>query len=111
VGYWGLSMGTLLGLPLVAAEERISAAVLGLAGITGPTMDRLARDAASVQCPVLFVAQWDDELFSRDTVLALFDALGTRDKQLHATPGSHAGVTPETFALTARFLATRLGRR
>ena len=32
-GYWGVSMGTLIGLPFVASEPRISAAVLGLAGL------------------------------------------------------------------------------
>jgi pimeloyl-ACP methyl ester carboxylesterase len=31
VGYWGVSLGTLTGLPLVAAEPRIRAAVFGLA--------------------------------------------------------------------------------
>ena len=36
VGYWGLSMGTVLGLPFVASEPRISAAVLGACGFTGP---------------------------------------------------------------------------
>src|SRR2546421_9458347 len=32
-GYWGVSMGTAIGLPFVASEPRISAAVLGLAGL------------------------------------------------------------------------------
>ena len=66
VGWWGLSMGTILGLPVVAAEPRISVAVLGLMGIVGPTKARLAADATSVRCPVLFLVQWDDELFARD---------------------------------------------
>lgn len=108
VGYWGLSMGTILGLPLVAAEPRITAAVLGLAGIIGPSKDRLARDAERVHCPTLLLMQWDDELFSRESCLALFDALGSDDKQLHITPGSHSAVTTETFLMTASFLAARL---
>ncbi len=33
VGYWGVSMGGAIGVSLVAAEPRISAAVLGLAGL------------------------------------------------------------------------------
>jgi len=108
VGWWGLSMGTILGLPLVAAERRITVAVLGLAGLTGPTRERLERDAPAVTCPVLFVAQWDDELFDRTSVLALFDAIGSGDKQLHAYPGRHAAVSAEAFADSASFLVRRL---
>ena len=43
VGYWGLSMGTIFGLPLVAADRRIQVAVFGLMGLVGPTRDRMAR--------------------------------------------------------------------
>jgi hypothetical protein len=31
LGYWGVSLGTLIGVPLAAAEPRIGAAVFGLA--------------------------------------------------------------------------------
>jgi dienelactone hydrolase len=109
VGYWGLSMGTIFGLPLLAAENRISVAVLGLWGLVGPTAERLASDAAAVSCPVLFVLQWDDTLCPRQWGFALFDALGTDDKRLHANPGAHSAVPPDEFLVTARFLADHLG--
>src|SRR6476661_5275714 len=105
VGYWGLSMGTILGLPLVAAEPRISVAVLGLAGVAGPSKQRLADDAAKIQCPVLFLAQWDDELFRRDRVFDLFGAIGSSDKRLHVNPGLHQEVPAEEFVASERFLA------
>jgi dienelactone hydrolase len=105
VGYWGLSMGTILGLPFVASEPRVAAAVLGLMGATGPTQDRILRDAATLTIPVFFVLQWDDQLFPRTTALALFDALGTSNKMLVANPGPHAGVPARTFAASADFLA------
>ena len=108
VGYWGLSMGTILGLPLVAAEPRISAAVLGLCGLTGPTGPRLGQDAAALRCPVFFLQQLDDELFSRQSCIDLFDALGSPDRQLHATPGRHGEVTAESFRLSSAFLLDRL---
>lgn len=109
VGYWGLSMGTIFGLPLVAAEPRIVVAVLGLMGMTGPTRDRIAADAPAVTCPVLFLAQWDDELFPLSRALELFAALGSTDKRLHAHPGRHAEVPPEEFGASEAFLARHLG--
>lgn len=108
-GWWGLSMGTIVGLPFVAAEPRVRAAVLGLMGMTGPTKVRIERDAPRVQCPVLFLAQWEDATFPVDQAFALFDALGTTDKRLHAHPGDHGDVPPEAFDATARFLAAQLG--
>jgi dienelactone hydrolase len=108
LAYWGLSMGTIFGLPLVAADRRIGAAVLGLMGLTGPTRARIVQDAPRVTCPVLFLLQWDDELFPRASALELFDALGTADKRLHAHPGRHGAVPAEEFAASLAFLAPHL---
>lgn len=109
VGYWGLSMGTIVGLPFVAAEPSVSVAVLGLMGLTGPTRARLAADAARVRCPVLFLVQRSDELFDRESSLALFDALGTDEKVLHLNPGSHGMVPDRELRETERFLVDHLG--
>jgi dienelactone hydrolase len=90
VGYWGVSMGTMIGLPFVASEPRVTAAVLGLAGISGmPGAEE--REAAARRCtvPVLFVFQWDDQLMTRESGLALFDAIGSADKAMHVFPGGH----------------------
>lgn len=108
VGYWGLSMGTIYGVPLVAAEPRIQVAVFGLMGLLGPTRDRLAADAPSIACPILFLQQWDDALIPRAEVFELFEALGSVDKRLHAHPGDHAAVPVEEIAFSARFLARHL---
>jgi dienelactone hydrolase len=108
VGYWGLSMGTIYGVPLVAAEPRIQVAVFGLMGLLGPTRDRMATDAASISCPVLFIQQWDDSLIPRTETFALFDALSSIDKRLHAHPGEHAAVPVEEIVFSAQFLARHL---
>ncbi len=88
VGYWGRSMGGAIGVYLAAAEPRIRAAVVGLAGLP-PNFTQLAAAAARVTVPVEFVLQWNDEFVPRETGLALFDALGSQEKTLHANPGGH----------------------
>ena len=110
VGYWGLSMGTIYGAPFVAAEPRIKAAVLGLMGISGPDHYRpvITAAAEAIRCPVLFLMQLEDELFAREEQLALFDALGTDNKRLHANPGLHPDVPVEELRHSREFLATHL---
>jgi dienelactone hydrolase len=92
-GYWGVSMGTAIGLPFVAQEPRIAAAVLGLAGLgERPGQDRFAEAAQSLTVPILFVFQWDDELMSRQSGIDLFDAIGSAEKTMHVNPGGHVGI-------------------
>ena len=110
VGYWGLSMGTIFGLPLVAGEPRVRAAVLGLMGTTGPTRERLVADAPQVTVPTLFLVQYDDELVPRDDAISLFGLLGAADKTLIMSPGAHGAVTAESFHRSADFLRDRLAK-
>ena len=104
VGYCGMSMGCGLGIPLIGAEPRIRAAVLGLLGVQG-----LAGDAARITVPVLFLVQWDDQLVRRDQGLALFDALASAQKTLHANPGGHGDVPSFEVDSSLRFFTRHLG--
>ena len=92
-GYWGVSMGTAIGLPFVASEPRVSAAVFGLAGIGNrPGAEALREAARSLRVPVLFLYQWDDELMTRESGIALFDAIGSAEKTMHVNPGGHVQI-------------------
>ena len=110
VGYWGLSMGTIYGVPFVANEDRVVVAVLGLMGISGPDHYRpvVAEAAGRIDVPVLFIVQLEDELFDREQCLALFDALGSADKRLHANAGSHDAVPVEELHHSIDFLVAGL---
>lgn len=108
LGYWGLSMGTIYGVPFVASDPRVQAAVFGLMGLLGPTRRRMEDNAAAIACPLLFVVQWNDQLVPRDDALALFDRLGSLDKRLHAHPGEHAAVPAEELVFSVDFLARHL---
>ncbi|WP_320067577.1 dienelactone hydrolase family protein [Micromonospora sp. RTGN7] len=103
VGYWGLSMGCGLGVPFVAAEPRVRAAVLGLNGA-----ETSAEAAAQITVPVEFLVQWDDEKVPRGASLALFDRFASAEKTLHANPGKHVEVPMFEVDSTLRFFARHL---
>ena len=103
VGYCGVSMGGAIGVPLVAAEPRITAAVLGLCG-----HETLAEAAGRISVPVEFVLQWDDEMVPRAAGLALFDAIASPEKTLHANPGRHVGVPAFELESSERFFFRHL---
>ena len=108
IAWKGISMGTAYGLPLAAAEPRIRAAVLGMWGLSYPNSERLAADAPRVQCGVLFQQKWDDELFTRDSQISLFDLLGTPDKRLKVYMGPHKNPEGEQLQDIFDFLIARL---
>jgi len=104
VGYWGMSMGCGLGVPFIAAEPRIRAAVLGLNGA-----ETSAEAAAQITVPVEFLVQWDDERVPRAASLALFDVFASAEKTLHANPGKHAEIPVFELDSALRFFTRHLG--
>jgi alpha-beta hydrolase superfamily lysophospholipase len=100
-------MGTMLGAPFVAATPEVRCAVLGLMGTFEPS-NPWATAAASISCPVLFLAQTDDELVPAEKALELFRGIGSTDKRLHAHPGPHAAVPLEEVEASEAFLARHL---
>lgn len=103
-GWWGLSMGTMMGLPVAATDERIRLAVLGLMGSWGPNAADLERLAPQLSCPLRFLVQWDDEIVPRDRCLDLFGMIGSERKTLHANPGAHSAVPMFEVTASADYL-------
>ena len=105
VGYFGLNLGTAIGVPLVAADPRITAAVFGQ-----HWPDALAETAKQITVPIEFALQWDDEHISREAGLALFDAFASKEKTLHANAGRHKDLPRFEVDSAVRFFARHLGR-
>lgn len=110
-GWWGVSMGTSIGLPFVATEPRFDCAVLGLASaVERPGYADYLGWAASLAVPVLFLSQRDDTGHPIERVLELWDLIGAPEKSLHLNPGPHVGVPGFERAESAAFFRRHLGR-
>lgn len=107
LGYWGMSLGTWIGIPLVKADPRIKAAVFGLAGYS-PIWRRVGEDASGVRCPVQYFVQRHDELVRLDAAEELFDMLGSSDKEMRTSDGDHLEIPVEEWNAAEQFLADRL---
>lgn len=108
VGYWGVSMGTGIGVPFVASEPRIRCAVFGLAGLRSGA-DAFEQAAKSITIPIEYVFQWEDAVAPRETGIALFNAFGSREKAMHINPGGHLDIPNFEGASWERFYVRHLG--
>ena len=106
IGYGGgITLGAGIGIPLTAAEPRITAAIFG----GGFVVHEALLDAARrITVPVQFLLPWDDEHGDRQSALALFDAFASKEKTLHANPGDHRNI--RWFGLDDKFLARHLAQ-
>ncbi|MFH7334640.1 alpha/beta hydrolase [Streptomyces sp. KHY 26] len=105
VGYLGIGLGTAIGVPLVATEPRIRAAVF-----VSTWPDVLLEKARQITVPVEFDMQWDDERVPREAGLALFDAFASKEKTLHANAGKHLELPRFEADSAVHFFARHLGR-
>ncbi|MBF4997144.1 alpha/beta hydrolase [Nocardia sp. BSTN01] len=103
VGFSGGVIG--IGVRLAVVEPRIAAAVL-FAGSYVPRS--MFEEARQVTIPLLVLLQWDDEGNDRQQALDLFDALGSKEKTLHANMGGHTGVPQFEGDDGSRFFARHL---
>jgi hypothetical protein len=104
VGYWCINLGTAIGVPLIAEEPLVRAAVFGL---FWPST--LVEAAWRITVPVEFDLQWDDEQIPRAGGLALFDAFASTEKALHVSAGKHMELQRFEAAVSAvRFVERHL---
>lgn len=111
IGWYGISMGTAYGLPFIAAEPRIRAAVLGMWGTSRVNTGRLVEDARRVAIPVLFQQKKDDEFFTPEGQVEIYEALASREKRLAVYEGGHTDPAGAQLADLIEFLANALQQR
>ncbi|MFF2062160.1 hypothetical protein ACFVWZ_10245 [Streptomyces sp. NPDC058200] len=92
----------------VSRARRYAAEGFAIVAIDAPHHGDRAEDAARITVPVRFLVQWDDQLVPRDQSLALFDALASAEKTLHANPGKHGDVPSFEVDSSLRFFARHL---
>jgi dienelactone hydrolase len=108
IGYWGVSMGTAIGVPMVANEPRIKCAVFGLAGLReGATAMEQAAQAITI--PIEYVFQWEDAVAPRESGIALFNTFKSKEKSMHINPGEHVAIPNFEGASWERFFQRHLG--
>ena len=113
VGYWGVSMGTRFGVPLVANDDRFTAALFGLFGLfpEGSTVPvGWGDDARSIDIPLIFVYQRSDSLMTLQSGIDLFDAFGSSDKTMHINPGGHVAIPVSEREKWKPFFVSHLGK-
>lgn len=113
VGYWGVSMGTRFGVPLVANDDRFTAALFGLFGLfpEGSTVPvGWGDDARNINIPLIFVYQRSDSLMTLESGIDLFDAFGSSDKTMHINPGGHVAIPVSEREKWKPFFVSHLGK-
>lgn len=110
LAYFGLSMGSIFGIPLVASRDDVTVATLGLFGVQSsfPHGEEFLSAAQKIECPLLYLMQLEDELFAREGYLKIFDAFSSIDKRMHANPGLHPEIPAEEVDFAFHFLTSHI---
>jgi cephalosporin-C deacetylase-like acetyl esterase len=108
IAWYGISMGTAYGVPVIAADSRIGAAVLGMWGTCLKPSERLEQDAINIHIPVLFQTKLEDEIFTEEGQNTLFNLLKSSQKRIVKYPGGHTDPKGAQLKEAVEFLQTYL---
>jgi len=110
LGYYGYSLGAMLGVPAVAGDGRFRAAVFAAAGtgaLSGPAEGEGSHLAGLAGVAVRVIAKERDEVVSPDATMELYAGLpGERD--LVTLPGGHFAVGDDVVGAAEEWLAAKL---
>lgn len=106
LGYYGYSLGAMLGVPAVAGDGRFRVAVFAAAG-TGPLSGPAEGLAGLTGTAVRVIAKERDEVVSPDATMELFAGL-PGEKDLVTLPGGHFAVGDDVVGAAEEWLVAKL---
>ena len=110
LGYYGYSLGAMLGVPAVAGDGRFRAAVFAAAGtgsLSGPAEGEGSHLAGLVEVAVRVIAKERDEVVSPDATMELYAGL-PGEKDLVTLPGGHFAIGDEVVGAAEEWLVASL---
>ena len=108
IGWYGISMGTAYGIPLIADDSRIKVASLGMWGTCRPPTERLVADAKKISIPVLFQVKENDEIFTQSGQEDLYANISSKEKMYKTYPGGHTDPKDKQLNEIIQFLSQHL---
>ncbi len=110
LGYYGYSLGAMLGVPAVAGDGRFRAAVfaaVGTGALSGPAGGPASHLPALANVAVRIIAKEHDEIVTREATEALYAAL-PGEKSLLTLPGGHFAIGEDVAEAAEEWLTARL---
>jgi len=110
LGYYGYSLGAMLGVAAVAGDGRFGAAVFAAAGtgpLSGPAEGEGSHLAGLADVAVRVIAKERDEVVSPDATMELYAGL-PGEKDLVTLPGNHFAIGDDVVGAAEAWLAAKL---
>ena len=110
LGYYGYSLGAMLGVRAVAGDGRFRAAVFAAAGtgpLTGPATGEGSHLAGLADVAVRIIAKARDEIVPAEATLALYAGV-PGEKDLVTLPGGHFTIGDDVAGAAAAWLAAKV---